>query len=107
MLCQNGVTSSIKPQQITYIVPGVENFDHAEISMFVQRAQENSVGFCLKIVAVMNFLFLFWWFVFFGKEYFFNLVQDSALLEFAWVELLEKNKRVTAEELAEVLYISS
>ncbi|XP_017192070.2 ribonuclease II, chloroplastic/mitochondrial isoform X2 [Malus domestica] len=66
---QNGVTSSIKPQQITYIVPGVENFDHTDISDFIQKAQANS---------------------------------DPALLEFAWVELLEKNKRVTAEELAEV-----
>jgi len=30
-------------------------------------------------------------------------VQDPALLEFAWVELLEKHKSVTTEELAEVL----
>lgn len=42
-LIQNGVTSSIKPQQITFIVPGVENFDHAEISAFIQKAQENLV----------------------------------------------------------------
>ncbi|XP_028957019.1 ribonuclease II, chloroplastic/mitochondrial isoform X3 [Malus domestica] len=68
---QNGVTSSIKPQQITYIVPGVENFDHTEISDFIQKAQDNL---------------------------------DPALLEFAWVELLEKNKRVTAEELAEMIF---
>ena len=32
------------------------------------------------------------------------LVQDPTLLEIAWVELLEKNMLVTAEELAEVLY---
>ena len=32
------------------------------------------------------------------------LLQDPALLEFAWVELVEKNKSVTTEELAEVLY---
>ncbi|XP_042475085.1 ribonuclease II, chloroplastic/mitochondrial-like isoform X2 [Macadamia integrifolia] len=38
---QNGVTSSIKPQQITYIVPGVENFNHSEISNFLQKAQVN------------------------------------------------------------------
>ncbi|KAL6138737.1 hypothetical protein ACLB2K_064016 [Fragaria x ananassa] len=68
---QNGVTSSIKPQQITYIVPGVENFDHTEISDFVQKAKENL---------------------------------DPALLEFAWVELLEKNKRVKVEELAEMIF---
>lgn len=32
-------------------------------------------------------------------------MQDPQLLEFAWIELLEKNKPVTPEELAEVLYI--
>ncbi|XP_062167390.1 ribonuclease II, chloroplastic/mitochondrial [Alnus glutinosa] len=68
---QNGVTSSIKPQQITYIVPGIENFDHTEISDFVRRAQDNL---------------------------------DPALLEFAWVELLEKHKSVTTEELAEMIF---
>ncbi|XWS67079.1 hypothetical protein CRYUN_Cryun05aG0255800 [Craigia yunnanensis] len=35
---QNGVTSSIKPQQITYIVASVENFDQTEISKFLQKA---------------------------------------------------------------------
>jgi len=29
--------------------------------------------------------------------------QDPSLLEYAWVELLEKNKSVTVEELAEVI----
>ncbi|KAK3445245.1 hypothetical protein EUGRSUZ_A01270 [Eucalyptus grandis] len=71
---QNGVTSSIKPQQITFIVPGVENFDQKEISDFLQRAEDNL---------------------------------DPTLLEFAWVELLEKNKSVTAEELAEMIFGSS
>lgn len=33
-------------------------------------------------------------------------MQDPQLLEFAWVELLEKNKPVTPEELAEVPYLS-
>lgn len=42
-LWQNGVTSSIKPQQITYIVPGVENFEHAEIADFIKKAQDNLV----------------------------------------------------------------
>jgi hypothetical protein len=37
------------------------------------------------------------------KSVFVDLVQDPALLEFAWVELLEKHKSVTTEELAEVL----
>lgn len=36
---QNGTTSSIKPQQITYIVPGVQDFNHADISDFIERAQ--------------------------------------------------------------------
>ncbi|XP_020535861.1 ribonuclease II, chloroplastic/mitochondrial isoform X2 [Jatropha curcas] len=63
--------SSIKPQQVTYIVPGVENFDHTEISSFIQKAQDNL---------------------------------DPSLLEFAWVELLEKNKSVTPEELAEMIF---
>lgn len=31
-------------------------------------------------------------------------MQDPQLIEFAWVELLEKNKPVTPEELAEVPY---
>ncbi|KAF6137806.1 hypothetical protein GIB67_040514 [Kingdonia uniflora] len=68
---QNGVTSSIKPQQVTYIIPGVENFDHMEISDFLQKAENNL---------------------------------DPALLEFSWAELLEKNKSVTAEELAEIIF---
>lgn len=37
------------------------------------------------------------------KSVFTDLMQDPALLEFAWVELLESNKSVTTEELAEVL----
>ncbi|GMP85475.1 hypothetical protein CsSME_00038614 [Camellia sinensis var. sinensis] len=65
---QNGVTTSIKPQQITFIVPGVKNFNHMDISDFIQKAQNNL---------------------------------DPSLLEFAWVELLEKNQSVTVEELAE------
>ncbi|WCJ28308.1 Ribonuclease II/R family protein [Euphorbia peplus] len=71
---QNGVSSSIKPQQVTYVVPGVENFDHTEISSFIQKAHANL---------------------------------DPSLLEFAWVELLEKNKSVTTEELAEMIFGSS
>ncbi|KAK7286795.1 hypothetical protein RJT34_22041 [Clitoria ternatea] len=71
---QNGVTSSIKPQQVTYIVPGIENFDQADIADFSEKAQEN---------------------------------MDPSLLEFAWVELLEKNKSVTVEELAEIIFGSA
>ncbi|KAL1195674.1 Ribonuclease II, chloroplastic/mitochondrial [Cardamine amara subsp. amara] len=68
---QNGVTCSIKPQQITYIVPGIYNFDHTELTDFLQRAQDNL---------------------------------DPQLIEFAWIELLEKNKPVTPEELAEMIF---
>ncbi|KAJ9548088.1 hypothetical protein OSB04_020631 [Centaurea solstitialis] len=71
---QNGVTTSIKPQQITYIVPGIDNFDTTNISDFNQRAQ-NSL--------------------------------DPTLLEFAWTELLEMNKSVTVEELAEMIFGSA
>ncbi|KAI3514453.1 hypothetical protein L1887_12865 [Cichorium endivia] len=71
---QNGVTTSIKPQQITYIVPGVDNFNTTEISDFNQRAQSNL---------------------------------DPTLLEFAWIELLETNKSVTVEELAEMIFGSA
>uniref|UniRef100_A0A6V7QYK0 RNB domain-containing protein n=1 Tax=Ananas comosus var. bracteatus TaxID=296719 RepID=A0A6V7QYK0_ANACO len=71
---QNGIMSSIKPQQVTYIVPGIEDFDNADIADFVQRAHD---------------------------------LLDPAILECAWVELLEKNKSVTAEELAEIIYGSS
>ncbi|XP_048493412.1 ribonuclease II, chloroplastic/mitochondrial isoform X5 [Beta vulgaris subsp. vulgaris] len=38
---QNGTTCSIKPQQITYVVPGVENFEHTQIPEFIQKAQDN------------------------------------------------------------------
>lgn len=44
---KNGVTSSIKPQQITYIVPGIHNFDQADIADFVRKAQDNMVSFRL------------------------------------------------------------
>ncbi|KAI5391758.1 variant 3, ribonucleotide-diphosphate reductase subunit rnr1 [Lathyrus oleraceus] len=71
VLDQNGVTSSIKRQQVTYIVPGISNFDQAEIAAFVQKAQDN---------------------------------MDPSLLEFAWSELLEKNKSVTVEEMAEIIF---
>ncbi|CAI8600870.1 unnamed protein product [Vicia faba] len=71
VLDQNGVPSSIKRQQVTYIVPGISNFDQAEIAAFVQKAQDN---------------------------------MDPSLLEFAWSELLEKNKTVTVEEMAEILF---
>lgn len=71
---QNGVMASIKPQQVTFIVPGIMNFDHTEISNFIQKAQDNL---------------------------------DPALLEFAWIELVEKNKSITVEELAEMMFGSA
>lgn len=36
------------------------------------------------------------------SNYLSELLQDPTLLEFAWLELLEGNKSVTVEELAEV-----
>ncbi|KAL1330760.1 hypothetical protein HN51_048016 [Arachis hypogaea] len=71
---QNGATSSIKPQQVTYIVPGIDNFDQADIADFIKKVQDN---------------------------------MDPSLLEFAWVELLEKNKSVTVEELAKIIFGSA
>lgn len=71
---QNGVITSIKPQQVTFIVPGIKNFDHMEISNFIQKAQDNL---------------------------------DPSLLEFAWIELAEKNKSITVEELAEMMFGSA
>uniref|UniRef100_A0A1D1ZIP0 Putative ribonuclease sll1290 n=1 Tax=Anthurium amnicola TaxID=1678845 RepID=A0A1D1ZIP0_9ARAE len=68
---QNGVTASIKPQQITYIIPGIKNFDHTQIVGFVQKAYD---------------------------------LLDPSILVCAWAELLEQNKSVTAEELAEIVY---
>jgi len=41
---KNGFTSSIKPQQVTYIVPGIDNFDQADIADFAQKAQDNMVS---------------------------------------------------------------
>jgi len=43
LMLQNGVSCSIKPQQITYIVPNVYNFDHTGLTDFLQRAQDNLV----------------------------------------------------------------
>ncbi|KAL2474104.1 Ribonuclease II [Forsythia ovata] len=41
----NGAMTSIKPQQSTFIVLGVENFDYTEILDFVQRVQSNLMIF--------------------------------------------------------------
>jgi len=37
---QNGILSSIKPQQVTYVVPGVMNFDASRIDEFLEKAQD-------------------------------------------------------------------
>ncbi|MQL80356.1 hypothetical protein Taro_012800, partial [Colocasia esculenta] len=39
-LIANEATSSIKPQQITYIIPGMKDLDHTEIIDFVQKAHD-------------------------------------------------------------------
>lgn len=56
---QNGVVSSIKPQQVTYIIPGVENFNHADIGGFIQKAQDNLVGLALTFVEIQVVFVLF------------------------------------------------
>ncbi|XP_062207405.1 ribonuclease II, chloroplastic/mitochondrial-like isoform X1 [Phragmites australis] len=68
---QNGILSSIKPQQITYIVPGVMNFDYSRIDEFLEKAQD---------------------------------LLDPSVLECAWMELSEKDKSITVEEFAEIVY---
>jgi hypothetical protein len=41
LLCaQNGFGSSIKPQQIKYIVPGIEIIEHTDIADFAKKAEE-------------------------------------------------------------------
>lgn len=37
---QNGILSSIKPQQVTYVVPGTMNFDSSKIAEFLEKAQD-------------------------------------------------------------------
>uniref|UniRef100_A0A804NB34 RNB domain-containing protein n=1 Tax=Zea mays TaxID=4577 RepID=A0A804NB34_MAIZE len=68
---QNGVMSSIKPQQVTYVVPGIMNFDYSKIDEFLEKTQ--------------------------------NLL-DPTILECAWMELSEKDKSITVEEFAEIVY---
>jgi len=41
---QNGTVASIKPQQVTYIVPGVEDFKYADLPEFIWKAQDLLVG---------------------------------------------------------------
>ena len=87
---------SIKPQQITYVVPGIEDFDHTDISEFVQKAQG-------LLVSVWEFNI---WIIELGAIYSQVVIcfpQDPSILECAWIELSENKRTVTAEELAEVL----
>ncbi|TVU36775.1 hypothetical protein EJB05_18722 [Eragrostis curvula] len=68
---QNGILSSIKPQQVTYVVPGILNFDYSKIVEFLEKAQD---------------------------------LLDPTVLECAWMELSEKDKPITVEEFAEIVY---
>ncbi|XP_052133977.1 ribonuclease II, chloroplastic/mitochondrial [Oryza glaberrima] len=36
---QNGILSSIKPQQVTYVIPGIINYNHSRIDEFIKKAQ--------------------------------------------------------------------
>ncbi|KAF6993315.1 hypothetical protein CFC21_010227 [Triticum aestivum] len=68
---QNGILSSIKPQQVTYVVPGTMDFDCSRIAEFLEKAQD---------------------------------LLDPTILECAWMELSEKDKSVTVEEFADIVY---
>ncbi|KAL6853692.1 hypothetical protein ACP4OV_019721 [Aristida adscensionis] len=68
---QNGILSSIKPQQVTFVVPGIMNFDYSRIAEFLEKAQD---------------------------------LLDPTVLECAWMELSEKDKSITVEEFAEIVY---
>ncbi|KAL6614185.1 hypothetical protein ACP70R_036455 [Stipagrostis hirtigluma subsp. patula] len=68
---QNGILSSIKPQQVTFVVPGIMNFEYSRIAEFLQKAQD---------------------------------LLDPTVLECAWMELSEKEKSITVEEFAEIVY---
>lgn len=68
---QNGVNFSIRPQQVTYVVPGTAEFQPDQITDFILRAKD---------------------------------LLDPSLLEYAWGEVLEKERKVNAEELAEIIY---
>uniref|UniRef100_A0A0D9V7N5 RNB domain-containing protein n=2 Tax=Leersia perrieri TaxID=77586 RepID=A0A0D9V7N5_9ORYZ len=37
---QNGILSSIKPQQVTYVIPGIINYNHSRIDEFINKAQD-------------------------------------------------------------------
>uniref|UniRef100_A0A0E0JQW3 RNB domain-containing protein n=1 Tax=Oryza punctata TaxID=4537 RepID=A0A0E0JQW3_ORYPU len=37
---QNGILSSIKPQQVTYVIPGIINYNHSRIDEFIKKAQD-------------------------------------------------------------------
>ncbi|CAD6235987.1 unnamed protein product [Miscanthus lutarioriparius] len=62
---QNGILSSIKPQQV------IMNFDYSRIDEFLEKMQD---------------------------------LLDPTVLECAWMELSEKDKSITVEEFAEIVY---
>ncbi|KAL5223123.1 hypothetical protein ABZP36_027836 [Zizania latifolia] len=37
---QNGILSSIKPQQVTYVIPGTIDYNHSRITEFLEKAQD-------------------------------------------------------------------
>jgi hypothetical protein len=47
---QNGFGSSIKPQQIKYIVPGIEITEHNDIADFAKKAEEILVCTIMSLV---------------------------------------------------------
>lgn len=53
---QNGVVCSIKPQQVTYIVPGIFDFDHTLIADFNLKAQQLFVSVLLSKFILVFYL---------------------------------------------------
>lgn len=58
--CQNGVTSSIKPQQVTYIVPGIEDFNHEDIADFIRKTRDLLVSSIIDCECFVSYVRELW-----------------------------------------------
>jgi hypothetical protein len=88
--------SSIKPQQVTYVVPGTIDFDCSRIAEFLEKAQDLLVRNVALAARVLCIICILTYLLSYG------LVQDPTILECAWMELSEKDKSVTVQEFADV-----
>jgi hypothetical protein len=50
LFVQNGILSSIKPQQVTYVIPGIINYNHSRIDEFIKKAQDLLVRCVARIM---------------------------------------------------------